>query len=394
MSHIKQVLPTIPFLIREGSKHESVELQNIVREILPGNRVGACLRHRLGNSSVTITTTDRGDTRLGGLMVCDASHICPVCHARKMAREQQIVSRIVHDHYQAGGILIDTALTVPHQLYDPLSDAVTRLDSTWKYFRSTPIWKILTEELGVVGCIKRLEITLGANGWHPHLHVSLLCRPEHAKGIKGYSWRAALEDAFCTVLPLWRQAGRKAGINISEDAQAAVAITGHVDAQRAVKYNLKNMGYCKKPTSLTPVDLLRVVAQSNDGTVVAAAKHLFREYAAAIKGKHTLTYTGSARESRNIAVKAADATAGDVVEERLGTVSHDAWSAIIKAGLREPLAVVKSRRELVAIVLRAALGSGHRHIPLCWMRLAFTGKTKTVIRSSATTPVLDSMATV
>ena len=71
----------------------------------------------------------------------------------------------------------------------------------------------------------------------------------------------------------------------------------------------------------------------------------------------------------------------------LGTVSPDAWGAIIKAGLREHLAVVKSRRELVAIVLRAALGSGHGHIPLRWMRLAF--ETKTVIRSRSISPAPD-----
>lgn len=113
-----------------------------------------------------------------------------------------------------------------------------------------------------------------------------------------------------------------------------------------------------------------------------AAKHLFREYAAGVKGKHTLTYTGSAKASRNAAIKAADAACAEIEEEKLGIVSPDAWHAIVKAGLREALTVVKSRREVVAIILRAALGAGHGRIPFGWMRLAFTAKTKTVIRSS------------
>src|SRR4051794_33470352 len=116
MSHIKQVLSVLPFLRRDGGKHESAELQNVVRDILPDSRVAACLRHRLGSSSVMVSTTNRGTTRLGGLMVCDAGHVCPICHARKMAKEQQIASHLVHEHYQAGGVLVDAVLTVPHRI--------------------------------------------------------------------------------------------------------------------------------------------------------------------------------------------------------------------------------------------------------------------------------------
>lgn len=382
MSHIKQVLSTISFLHRDGGKYESAELQNIVREILPDSRVAACLRHRLGDSSVVVSTTNRGSTRLGGLMVCDAGHICPICHARKMTKEQQIVSHLVHDHYQAAGVLVDAVLTVPHRLNEPLATVLDRLDSTWKSLRSSPIWKGLTRELGIVGCVRRLEVTLGHHGWHPHLHVSFLCKLDLAQEIKGCSWRTALDDAFSIVSTHWRQAGKKTGLAISEEAQAAVAIIGHVDAQKAISYNTKNMGYCKKPNSLTPTDLLRIVAQVTDGAIVHAAKRLYAEYATAVKGKHTLTFIGSAKASRNNAVKAVDAACVEVVEEELGTVSPEAWRAIVKAGSREALAVVKSRREVVAITLRAALGAGHRRIPLGWMRLALKAKTKTVIRSS------------
>lgn len=214
------------------------------------------------------------------------------------------------------------------------------------------------------------------------MHVSFFCKLDLAQELKGHSWRAALDDAFSIVFAHWRQAGKKAGITISEDAQAAVAVIGNVDAQRAVTYNTKNMGYCKKPNSMTPMDLLRVVAQSNDCAIVHAAKSLFAEYATVIKGKHTLTYIGSAKTSKNAAVKAAEAACAEVVEDVLATVSPDAWRAIVKAGLREAMAVVKSRQEVVAIMLHAALGAGHGRIPLGWMRLAFTVKTKTVIRSS------------
>ncbi len=313
-------------------------------------------------------------------MVCDAGHTCPVCHARKMAKERRIVSRIVQDHYQSGGILVDSVLTVPHLVCEPLSDVLERLDSVWECLRSRPIWKELARKLGVVGCVRRFEMTLGAHGWHPHFHVSFLCDVAHAEEIKGHSWRAALDDAFSIVSGHWRQAGKEAGIAICEEAQAAVAIIGHVDAQRAVSYNTKNMGYCRKVESLTPMDLLRVAAQIDDAAIVRTAKRLFAEYARATKGKHILSYTGTARTARRGAVAQAEADGAEVVQEKLGIVSPDAWRAIVKNGLREVLAVVKSRRELVAVVLRAALDTGCGRIPLGWMQLCF--ETKTVVRSS------------
>ena len=79
---------TGPLLKREWSKSERLALQNAVRIALPTHRASACLRHRLGTSPVTVTATADGKTRLGGLMICDAHHICPVCHHNKMAKDK------------------------------------------------------------------------------------------------------------------------------------------------------------------------------------------------------------------------------------------------------------------------------------------------------------------
>jgi hypothetical protein len=380
MSIIKKVLSVLPSLNREGGKREGIALQDVIGEIFPGSREAACMRHRLQAPSVPVSVTTRGNTHVGHLMVCDAAHVCPVCHGRKLAKERRIVSRIVQDHYEAGGILVDTALTVPHHIDESLSSSLERLEGGWKQLRGKRVWKELAGALGIVGFIRRLEITLGKSGWHPHYHVSFLCNPAHAAGVKGHSWKAALDDAFSIVWGSWRQAGKDAGIAVVEQALAAVAIIGHVDAQKAVSYNLKNMGYSLKPDSLTPMDLLRVVAQIDDSVISCSAKRLFVEYARATKGKHILSYGGTAKAARRRAVEYAGAECAEVVQERLGEVAPEAWRAIAKAGLRGTLATVKSRRELVAVMLRAALCTGHRRIPYGWMRLCW--ETKTVIRSS------------
>lgn len=174
MSIFKTLVSAIPSLIRDDSKRERIDLQNAVREVLPKHRASSCLRHRLGgSSSVTVSTTNTG-TRLGGLMVCDAIHVCPVCHHRKMAADKEIVSHIVHDRYQEGGIMVDAVLTVPHQAHEPLTSVLERLKTVWKELRKQRNWRSFSRELGIVGVIRRLEVTIGLNGWHPHYHVSFL----------------------------------------------------------------------------------------------------------------------------------------------------------------------------------------------------------------------------
>lgn len=380
MSIFKNLVFVIPSLSRDGSKRERIDLQNAVRETLPKHRASTCLRHRLGgSSSVTVSTTDKG-TRLGGLMVCGAGHICPVCHHRKMVQEQKVVSQLVHNHYQEGGILVDAVLTLSHRANESLECVLSRLEVAWKNLRSSRHWRPFSRELGIVGAIRRLEVTVGAHGWHPHFHVSFLCDPGAAEEIQGRSWHAALNDAFSIVSGYWTTAAKEAGNSVSHYAQTAVAIIGNVDAQKAVAYNMKNMGYGEKENSLTPVDLLRVVAQVDSAATVRAAKRLFAEYAEAIKGKHILTFIGVAKEARVAALKAAEAVCAETKIEQLGKLSGDAWRAIVKTGLRGVVASVKNRRELVAAMLLAARLNGEIRIPIGWMKLAF--ETKSVKGSS------------
>lgn len=378
MSYLKAVLSAAPFLKREWNKQQRLALQNAVRFALPKHRAAACLRYGIKPSSdVTVSRTAKGSTRLGGLMVCNASHVCPVCHHNKMAEDKATIAEIVAEHYAAAGFMVDAVLTVPHAAGESLGEVLDRLESVWKSLRSKPIWRELAEELGIVGCIRRLEVTLTASGWHPHYHVSFLCDWRVAKGIKGRSRHAALADAHALVAGRWSEAGKRAGIEVCLFAQAAVAIVDAVEAEKAIAYNSKNMGYSGKDNSLTPMDLLRVIDQIADPLAVHAAKRVFADYAAAIKGKHALSFLGTARAAKAAITEAAEEPSDSDETERLGTVSADAWGAVVKAGLREVVAQVETRGDLAAAVLRAACFAGYTSIPTGWLTL--TPETKSVI---------------
>lgn len=385
-NHLNAVLSAAPLLKREWNKKERLALQNAVRIAQPKHRASACLRHRLGASSVAVSATKEGQTRLGGLMVCNASHVCPICHHNKMAEEKATIAEIVAEHYGAGGFMVDAVLTIPHTAGESLAKVLDRLESVWKSLRSKPIWRDLANELGIVGCIRRLEITLTANGWHPHYHVSFLCDWLAAKGIKGDTRHAALADVHALVAGRWSEAGKRAGIKVCLYAQAAVAIVAAVDAAKAVAYSIKNMGYGEgKDDSLSPMDLLRIIDQITAPAVTYAAKRLFAEYATAIKGKHTLSYLGTARAAKAaIAADEAEEAPSRDEAERLGTISVEGWHAVVKGRLREAVAQVATREELATLVLHAASIAGYTSIPVGWLTLASATKTVIGVKSIPT----------
>ena len=363
MSDFSKVLLVAPALQMQSNHQERLKLQNSVRKILPRHRAAACLRHRLGGSAVSISVTEQGHTRLGGLMVCEAHHICPVCHYQKLAKDKATISEQVRRHYAEGGLLVDAVLTVPHHAAEPLQLVLERLESVWKELRSKPIWKRLSTELGVVGVIRRLEVTLGANGWHPHFHVSFMCDWGEATELRGTTRNAVHRDAFAIVCGAWAAAGAKQGLPVSMHAQSAVAIVAAVDAQKAVAYNLKNMGYGEKEDGLTPFVLLRIVGQEDTKLARAAAKRLFAEYADAIKGKHLISLTGKARVKHEpIAKETSSKTT------TLGRIAPDAWVHLLRLGLRETVTRVRSFAELFDVLQMTAKAAGHYDFPHGWLQ--------------------------
>jgi hypothetical protein len=304
-------------------------------------------------------------------MICDAHHVCPICHSKKMARDQRLGQQVVGRHYAGGGFTVDAVLTVPHNHDDRLADTIARLEEVWVALRSKPVWRQLTRDLGVIGHVRRLEVTLTKNGWHPHYHTSFLCDWRVAAEVKGRSRAAVLAEVHALIAGAWADAGAKLGLAISLHAQAAAALVDASDGLKAVTYNTKNFGYgAGKRDSLTPLDFLRIIDQGVNTVAEHAAKRLFAEYAEAIKGKHTLSFGGSARAAKVGAAVPCIQASASVGEDRLGVIAPAAWKTLVKAGLRETVAQVTTRGELAVAVLMAALWAGHATTPRGWLMLA------------------------
>ena len=67
-------------------------------------------------------------------------------------------------------------LTVRHREGDDLAALVRGLADAFKRLVNGAPWKRFCARVGIVGFVRALEVTHGANGWHPHLHAVLLVR--------------------------------------------------------------------------------------------------------------------------------------------------------------------------------------------------------------------------
>lgn len=109
-----------------------------------------------------------------GVMRCRA-RICPVCWIGRRAKAAREIAHVVCEREaETGAQSCLATITVRHQATDPVS--LTRdVRKCWRLMLQRRRWRkwSATHDLEWI-CAE--EVTRGANGWHPHLHVLLLPR--------------------------------------------------------------------------------------------------------------------------------------------------------------------------------------------------------------------------
>src|SRR5581483_357530 len=72
---------------------------------------------------------------------------------------------------QKGNAVYMLTLTMPHDYGLPLAKLIPAIADGFRAVKSGRAWVALRKRVGIVGTIRSMEVTHGANGWHPHLHV-------------------------------------------------------------------------------------------------------------------------------------------------------------------------------------------------------------------------------
>ena len=141
--------------------------------------------HRTAHSTAATVpvhrAVDGSSARLVGVLTCGMVWTCPVCCARVADQRRTELSLALARHVQAGGGAYLVTFTFPHDVHDRLADLLERLAKARQAFQNSRTWKAWKAEaaggdLDVAQGVTSLEVTLGHNGWHPHLHMLVFAR--------------------------------------------------------------------------------------------------------------------------------------------------------------------------------------------------------------------------
>jgi len=344
-------------------------------ESLPGSRVRNCGRAvRRNGVGVEVKVTECGGRRstgFGNLQHCGLVWVCPVCSAKIAASRQDDISRALSAWYggvapvgsdvvPAFGRVALVTLTMRHNKGHSLSALWGALSESWNVVASGRGWaadqlrhgehrvamverrsgkdkgKLIPTVRGSIPVIRVVEVTVGANGWHVHIHA-LLMLPRAATAssvaVLGHSmwtrWLSALEARGL-------DCDREHGVDIrllKGDPGAALGeyFTKAVyqGSMEVVASGMKSAGRGNR----TPFAVLADVVRLGDVDDLDT----WHEFERGSKGRRQITWSHGlrARLLPDLPVESTDqelvdvAPGGDVVAE----VNGDVWRAVVRERL-------------------------------------------------------------
>lgn len=311
-----RVSPPLP------ARHSAYVLRDELRPISPP-RTAKCGRVRLV-AAVTVACRTCGNTRRAsfrGLLSCGSVWACPSCSRSIRVERSGEVEAVNGWHRENGGDALMLSLTVRHALGDDLKTIRGGVSKAWRQVQSGAPWKRWAEKVGLVGSVRALEVTHGANGWHPHLHVLLLVKGglsdekiEELRGAVAARWCAAVARVIgesarpdAHGCDLRRAQSAKYLAKLGLELTAPAGKEGRADGSRS-------------PWTIAG-DYVR------DGSTRDAA--LWKEWCAGMRGARFLTWSRGLRAAAGLNVERSDEeiAADEAASEIVGVIAADVWDA-------------------------------------------------------------------
>lgn len=134
------------------------------------HRTQDCRYKRIG-IGVTVHFDAKHQTAFyGDVATCGSVWACPPCSSVIQNRRRPEVQHGVDWAYENGYQVTMITFTFPHRSFQRLKDMLDSQAKAFKIFRQGSPWERFKKRYGLVGFIRSLENTYGANGWHPHTH--------------------------------------------------------------------------------------------------------------------------------------------------------------------------------------------------------------------------------
>lgn len=267
-----------------------------------------------------------------GLQVCSMPWTCPVCASKISERRRHEVAKAIKQAKTLGLAVRLVTLTVPHAMGDDVADIASRMTKAWTRLWQGRQGQAFKLSLGLWGHIRALEVTHGANGFHPHFHVLMFYHPEqttNAEWIKFPDrWRTVAGRSGLPVPSLLRGCDIEDG----EHAERYVA-KGVWGLESEVTKGHVKKGKCG---SRTPFDLLRDYMRGDK-----QAGAIWRAYAQAFEGRRQLYWSNGLKKLLEVA---------DLTDEELAHKPDDEQSLVLAMITPEQWKLIYRRRMESAVL--------------------------------------------
>jgi hypothetical protein len=208
--------------VRCSRRAERYSARYVVNRESKIERLQLCGRKSVNGGGVMVRVAGAGDSRragFSGLSTCGSVWSCPVCSAKVLAHRATELQQALETWQGQGGRVVMVTLTMRHQKWQRLKSLWDGLSYAWGAVTSGRAWEDLQNEHGVLtervisqgarrgqlvaeqrlGWVRAVEVTVGDNGWHVHVHAVLFVAGDVSEQAADYMgaamfqrWRDAL----------------------------------------------------------------------------------------------------------------------------------------------------------------------------------------------------------
>lgn len=313
-------------------------LQSCARELLPGERVGDCLHMVIPVAQYVEIRRVTADKRAfyKNLAVCGSVWQCPVCAVKiSEARRAELQAAL---NAWKGGLLMCT-YTLSHKSTMSLSKTLETVKLAYRAGKGGKAYQKFKFQFGIVGSIRALEITFGANGWHPHVHELIFTEREVSKENQQQMYNYIWSHWSNTVKKEGQWAGVEHGINLTtadNDIAEYIGKWGHDPltpgwgVARELTKQVSKVGSGKKGE--TPMQLLYCYFEGDK-----RKGNLWREYALTMKGSNQLVWSKGLRQLALVPQSTSDEEIAETEPANsilVAQLTRKQWRAILVSRMR------------------------------------------------------------
>lgn len=370
-----------------ATKKARFQLQRAAQGLLTQQRVAHCHRSTMNSTGVSVWRSADGAS-YSNLATCGSVWHCPVCSAKITEARRQELQAAINAWAKQDGEVYLMSLTFPHLEHQQLKQNLDLFSDALKRFKNSRAYKNTIKAVAGAGSIRALEVTHGANGWHPHTHDLVFASSGQLAKLK------ELEESWIETLIKTGIADRsqyndmkRAAFDVQNGDYAAeyVAKFGH-EATNASKIITENTwgashemtkAYAKVGKRLggrTPFTLLADYIQGDKDS-----GELFVEFGLHFKGKRQLFWSPKLRKALRLLDEEKsdqDIAAEELPEREFVTMlGHEDWKLVLSRNARfEVLRVAQDEgAEGVARLLEELAGRRASHQGVYHERGTFGG---------------------